>query len=115
LFGFSASLARRLAVPENQGFHPDDPIWGCEAIARTAGLFKSDGSVDTRKAYYLIDRGAIDATKVRGGDGKGALLVSTRRRVLRSLGITLGEGDDLDGNEKHTVTSIAMPSDRDAR
>jgi hypothetical protein len=29
----------------------------------------------------------IDATKVRGADGKGELLVSTRRRVLRSLGI----------------------------
>ena len=39
------------------------------------------------KAYYLIGRGMIDVTKVRGADGKGELLVSTRRRVLRSLGI----------------------------
>ena len=38
-------------MPEKQDFDPDEPIWGCEAIARTAGLFKPDGSVDARKGY----------------------------------------------------------------
>jgi hypothetical protein len=111
-FGFSASLARRLAVPENQCFHPDEPIWGCDAIARTAGLFKPDGSVDTRKGYYLIERGMIDATKVRGGDGRGELLVSTRRRVLRSLGILVGEDNALD-SANHLSRSVGGTSKAD--
>jgi hypothetical protein len=70
----------------------DEPIWGCEAIARAAGLFKSDGTVDVRKGYYLIERRIIDVTKARGADGRGELLVSTRRRILHSLGIKVGEG-----------------------
>ncbi len=92
---------------KKQVCHLDDPIWGCEAIARTAGVFKPDGSVDTRKGYYLIERGMIDATKVRGADGKGELLVSTRRRVLRSLGIFVGESDALDGAETQLSPSEA--------
>jgi hypothetical protein len=91
----------------------DDPIWGCEAIAHTAGLFKADGSIDTRKGYYLIERGMIDATKVRGVDGKGELLVSTRRRVLRSLGIVVGEGDAHRADERLRA-SVGSTSMRDA-
>ena len=92
---------------KKQVCHLDEPIWGCEAIARTAGVFKPDGSVDTRKGYYLIERRMIDATKVRGADGKGELLVSTRRRVLLSLGIFVGESDALDGAEKQPSPSEA--------
>ena len=92
----------------------DEPIWGCEAIARTAGLFKPDGSVDIRKGYYLIERRMIDATKVRGADGKGELLVSTPRRVLRSLGILVGEGDAPDWAEKRLSPSVGSTSKRDA-
>jgi autotransporter-associated beta strand protein len=63
-------------VPENQGFHPDDPIWGCEAIARTAGLFKngtgrltltgantySGGTTVTAGALQLSGSGTLGAT-----------------------------------------------------
>jgi hypothetical protein len=93
----------------------DEPIWGCEAISRIAGLFKADGSVDTRRGYYMIERRMIDATKVRGADGKGGLLVSTRRRVLHSLGILVGERDTPDCAEKRLSPScVAGTSKRDA-
>ncbi len=101
-------------MPEKQSFHLDEPIWGCEAIARTAGLFKPDGSVDTRKGYYLIERGMIDATKVRGGDGKGELLVSTRRRVLRSLGISVGEGTARNSAKSRPSPSVGRTSEAEA-
>ena len=64
---------------------PDQPIWGAKEIARVAGLFGSDGEPDERKTFYLIEIGAIDATKI--GHEKKGRLVSTRRRILRSLGI----------------------------
>jgi hypothetical protein len=86
----------------------DQPIWGCEAIAHVAGLFKANGSIDTRRGYYLIERGVIDATKVRGADGKGGLLVSSRRRVLKSLGIVVGEGDRADERLHASVGSLSM-------
>jgi hypothetical protein len=101
-------------MPEKQDHHLDEPIWGCEAIARAAGLFKPDGSVDTRKGYYLIERGMIDATKVRGGDGKGELLVSTRRRVLRSLGISVGEDNALDSAKNRVSRRVGGTSGADA-
>ena len=91
----------------------DEPIWGCAAIARTAGLFKPDGRVDIRKGYYLIEHQMIDVTKVRGADGKGERLVSTRRRVLRSLGIVVGERDAFDSAEKRPSPSVGRTSKRD--
>ena len=92
----------------------DEPIWGCEAIARIAGLFKPDGSVDTRKGYYYIERGIIDVTKARGADGRGELLVSTRRRVLRSLGISVGEGNALALAKNRLSPSVGKTSEADA-
>ena len=76
--------------------------------------FKPDGSVDTRKGCYLIERGMIDATKVRGGDGKGELLVSTRRRVLRSLGISVGEGTARDSAKSRPSPSVGRTSEAEA-
>ena len=67
---------------------PDDldlPIWGAQQIALAAGLLKPDGSPDERRAFYLFETKAIDGTKV--GHATRGRWVSTRRRVLRSLGI----------------------------
>jgi hypothetical protein len=59
----------------------DRPLWGAQEIGREAGTFKDDGSVDERRAFYLLERRLVDATKV------GRLWTSTPRRVRRSLGI----------------------------
>jgi hypothetical protein len=53
----------------------DIPVWGAAAIGQVIGR-------DRRGTYHLIHTGAIDVSKV------GALLVSTRRRLLKSLGVT---------------------------
>jgi hypothetical protein len=57
----------------------DLPIWGAKAIARAAGLFRDDGSADTRKAFYKLEAGYIDADK-NGGEW-----VTTKRRILGGL------------------------------
>lgn len=56
------------------GANADQPIWGAEAIGTVAGLNK-------RQAFYALEKGALDGTKVRNR------WISTRRRIYRSLGI----------------------------
>jgi hypothetical protein len=63
----------------------DLPIWGAEAIAQVANLLKRDGSPDDRRAFYMLETGAIDGSKV--GHEKRGRWVSTRRRIYKSLGI----------------------------
>jgi len=55
----------------------DRPIWGAEEIGREAGLIDENGIVDTRKAFYLLERGLLPATKV------GRQWTSTPRRIRR--------------------------------
>jgi hypothetical protein len=47
----------------------DVPLWGAAAIADAA-------NIDRRKAFYLLERGLLPATKV------GKQWTSTRRRIL---------------------------------
>jgi hypothetical protein len=63
----------------------DAPIWGATKIGEAAGILKDDGSVDLRRTFYLLETGALDASKV--GHPKRGRWVSTPRRVRRSLGI----------------------------
>lgn len=67
----------------------DEILWGASAIAAVAGLFKPDGSPDERRAFYLLETGALDGSKV--GHAKRGRWVSTRRRVYSSLGIKVAE------------------------
>jgi hypothetical protein len=55
----------------------DRPLWGAEAIGREAGLIDDAGNVDERKAYYLLERGILPATKA------GRAWVTTGRRLRR--------------------------------
>lgn len=54
----------------------DKPIYGVEPIGRIANILKEDGSVDTRAAYYALEKGYIDADKF------GRKWRTTPRRVL---------------------------------
>ena len=54
----------------------DKPIYGVERIGRIANIPKEDGSVDTRAAYYALEKGFIDADKF------GRKWRTTPRRVL---------------------------------
>jgi hypothetical protein len=57
----------------------DRPIWGAMNIGRVAGITDRNGNVDRQQVYYAISRGYLDVTKA------GRQLVSTPRRILRSL------------------------------
>lgn len=52
----------------------DTPLWGAEAMAPVINRTERD-------VYWLIKTGQIDVTK------KGARYVTTRRRLLASLGV----------------------------
>jgi len=52
----------------------DTPIWGAVAMAEVI-------NGNERKVHHLVRTKQIDVTK------KGSLLVSTRRRLLKSLGV----------------------------
>jgi hypothetical protein len=53
----------------------DRPIYGAKAIAIAANLVDGDGNPDTRKAFYGLEMGYIDADKF------GRKWRSTPRRV----------------------------------
>jgi len=57
----------------------DTPLYGAEAIGRAAHLLNEDGDVDTRKTYYVLEKGYIDADKF------GRQWVSTPRRIRRDF------------------------------
>jgi hypothetical protein len=79
----------------------DAPIWGAKAIARELNLFteekhkttrKPTGKIvpDERKAFYLLETGAIRAKQVRGRDDGGkekqrGQWVTTLRLIRQSL------------------------------
>jgi hypothetical protein len=73
----------------------DQPIWGAERIAEAANLYKRDKKTgekkpDVRKAFYLLETGAIAAKQVIGRykDGQPKARgqwVSTPRLIRNSL------------------------------
>lgn len=79
----------------------DAPIWGAKAIARELNLFTAEKNKktrkptgktvpDERKAFYLLETGAIRAKQVRGRDGDGkekqrGQWVTTLRLIRQSL------------------------------
>jgi hypothetical protein len=73
----------------------DDTIWGAEQIAEAANLYKRDKKTgekkpDVRKAFYLLETGAIAAKRVIGRDKDGQAKtrgqwVSTLRLIRNSL------------------------------
>lgn len=74
---------------------PDEWIWGIEAIAAAANLFKRDEKTGEtkphiRKAAHLLSTGAIAARRVIGRDKDGkehsrGQWVSSRRLIDNSL------------------------------
>jgi hypothetical protein len=52
----------------------DTPVWGAKAIGKAIDR-------GPRQVFHLLDCGLLDATKV------GKTYVSTRRRLLKSLGV----------------------------
>jgi hypothetical protein len=67
----------------------DQPVWGCEKIATIAGVVHEDGTPNTVRCYFMLQTKKIDASKI--GTGRRSRWVSSRRRVLRSLGIEVAE------------------------
>jgi len=70
--------------------HLDRPIWGAKAIAREANLFKDSAETgerepDERKAFYLLETGAIAAKRVKGRDKERGQWVTTPRLIRNSL------------------------------
>ena len=82
----------------------DRPIWGAQAIGREGGIFKKhkktgklvrdkngEPEVDVRKAFYLLETGAIAARQVKGRDKETkkekerGQWVSTPRLIRNSL------------------------------
>jgi hypothetical protein len=58
---------------------PDQLVHGAEEIAKVLNLIDEDGQPDTRRAFYMLERGYVDATKL------GRQWCSTRRRLLAGL------------------------------
>ena len=79
----------------------DAPIWGAKAIARELNLFTEEKDKktrkltckivpDERKAFYLLETGAIRAKQVKGRDKDGkqkehGQWVTTLRLIRQSL------------------------------
>jgi hypothetical protein len=62
----------------------DRPVWGLESIAREANR-------TVKQTSYMIEQGLLDVTRLKssssGSSGRHCRLVTTARRVRRSLGI----------------------------
>jgi hypothetical protein len=54
----------------------DTPVHGAAAIAEVLNLRDADGKPDERRAYYALEKGYVDASKM------GTTWWSTRRRLL---------------------------------
>jgi hypothetical protein len=63
----------------SQQFDPflDTPIYGARDIAVAAGVVSETGEPDLRRAYHMLERGYLPASKV------GRVFTSTRRRLLK--------------------------------
>lgn len=55
---------------------PDQPVHGAENIAKVLNLVDAKGKPNTRRAFYLLEQGLVDATRM------GRRWISTRRRLL---------------------------------
>jgi hypothetical protein len=56
----------------------DTPGYGAGWIAEILNLRDHSGALDVRRAYYLLEAGYVDASKV------GRVWTSTRRRLLEA-------------------------------
>jgi hypothetical protein len=56
-------VANRTEHIEMSNADLDRFIYGAEDIGRAADLYKKDGSVDTRRTFWALERGYIDADK----------------------------------------------------
>jgi hypothetical protein len=54
----------------------DLPIYGVPTIARILNLLDKNGEPDSRRAYYALEKGYVDASKF------GRVWTSTKRRLL---------------------------------
>jgi hypothetical protein len=54
----------------------DRPIYGVREIARVLNLIDDRGEPDARRAYYVLEQGQVDASKL------GRVWSSTKRRLL---------------------------------
>jgi hypothetical protein len=54
----------------------DSPLWGVKAIAEVLNLRDDNGEPDERRAFYILEKGYVDASKA------GRAWTSTRRRLL---------------------------------
>jgi hypothetical protein len=64
-------------MPEIEIDELDKPVYGAEAIAIVLNLLDEAGKPDTRRAYYVCERGYADVDKF------GRIWTSTRRRLLK--------------------------------
>ena len=64
-------MSKNIKLPDD----PDAPIRGCELIALAGNVLTEDGKPDTVRAYPMLEKGYLPATKV------GAIWTSTVRRV----------------------------------
>jgi hypothetical protein len=54
----------------------DRPVYGVREIARVLNLIDDRGEPDERRAYYALEQGYADASKL------GRVWTSTKRRLL---------------------------------
>jgi hypothetical protein len=65
-------------MPANTEIDPLDlPVHGAAEIARVLNLIDDDGKPDLRRAFYVLEKGYVDADKW------GRIWVSTPRRLLK--------------------------------
>jgi hypothetical protein len=76
----------------------DCAIWGAAAIAVAANLLKEDGTPDLRKVYYLLETGALPATKISDG------WVTTPRRLRDRFNQVGGDPAPGRGRKRRALT-----------
>jgi hypothetical protein len=57
----------------------DSILWGAKDIGRAANVLRSDGEVDMRRVFYLLERGYLPGKKC------GRVWTSTLRRLRQVL------------------------------
>jgi hypothetical protein len=55
----------------------DTPGYGAPWVAEVLNLRKKTGELDDRRAYYVLEKGYVDADKI------GRIWTSTKRRLLK--------------------------------
>jgi hypothetical protein len=60
----------------------DTPGYGAAFVAKVLNLRnKKTGELDDRQAYYVVERGYVDVDRI------GRKIISTKRRLLKSVGV----------------------------